>query len=230
VPSFIDDATTLPVEHVLGLGKHLADRTHSLVEGDILEGPKHGVPQDNLRLHGAIVVGRFCGETCAPDGPAELAGSSVATSSVVTLVAPLGSTSEAGDPPPAATCAVAPMTSAAPVIRTPPPPTTSSLGWASTVSCGSATWVAPVTLGPPKGGDLSKNGTLYVGETKLKSQTRYKKWQIKGRIVYRGFQEPWNHHLARGVEPLGAAALLTLVNGAGARNHRITFGLLCRVL
>jgi hypothetical protein len=38
---------------------------------------------------------------------------------------------------------------------------------------------------------------------------------MKGRIAYRGFQEPWNRRLVEGVEPLGAAILLTPVDGAG---------------
>jgi hypothetical protein len=62
----MDDATTLPVEHVLGLGKRLAGRTHSLVEGDIPGGPKRGVPQDDLRLHGTAIIGRFNGKACTP--------------------------------------------------------------------------------------------------------------------------------------------------------------------
>jgi hypothetical protein len=38
---------------------------------------------------------------------------------------------------------------------------------------------------------------------------------MKGRVAYRGFQEPWNCRLARGVERLGTATFLTPVNGAG---------------
>jgi hypothetical protein len=68
---------------------------------------------------------------------------------------------------------------------------------------------------PPPEGDLPEDGMLYAGETKLKSQTQYKKWQMKGRIAYRCFQKPWNRRLAGGVEPLGAAALLTPTNEAG---------------
>jgi hypothetical protein len=56
---------------------------------------------------------------------------------------------------------------------------------------------------------------VYAGETKLKSQMRYKRWQMKGHVAYRGFQEPMNHHMAGGVEPLGVAALLTPADGAG---------------
>jgi hypothetical protein len=37
---------------------------------------------------------------------------------------------------------------------------------------------------------------------------------MKGRVAYRGYQEPWNPHLAGGVEPLGTAALLTPADGA----------------
>jgi hypothetical protein len=42
-------------------------------------------------------------------------------------------------------------------------------------------------LGPPEGGDLPEDGMMYAGETKLKSQMWYKKWQMKGRIAYRDF-------------------------------------------
>jgi hypothetical protein len=37
---------------------------------------------------------------------------------------------------------------------------------------------------------------------------------MKGHVAYRGFQEPLNHRLAGGVEPLGAAALMTPADGA----------------
>jgi hypothetical protein len=146
-------------------------------------------------------------EDAPPDGPAELAGSSVATSSAVTLVAPLGNTLGAWDPLPVAACVTAPIAATTPVTRTPPPLIASSLGWASMVSWDSATWASPTTLDPLEGDALPEDGTLYVGETKLKSQMGYKKWQMKGRVAYRGFQEPRNHRLAKGVEPLGAAAL-----------------------
>jgi hypothetical protein len=108
-------------------------------------------------------------EDVPPDGPAEIAGSSAATSLVVTLVAPPSNTSGAGDPPPVAACVVALAAAAVLVTGTPPPPTTLSLGWASMVSWGSTTWAAPATLAPPKGGDLSEDGTLYARGTKLKS-------------------------------------------------------------
>jgi hypothetical protein len=41
--------------------------------------------------------------------------------------------------------------------------------------------------GPPEGGDLPEDGTLYARQTKLKSQTWYKKYQKKGRVAYHGF-------------------------------------------
>jgi hypothetical protein len=37
---------------------------------------------------------------------------------------------------------------------------------------------------------------------------------MKGRVAYRGFQEPRNHRLVRGAAPLGAATLLTPANRA----------------
>jgi hypothetical protein len=37
---------------------------------------------------------------------------------------------------------------------------------------------------------------------------------MKGRVAYRGYQEPWNPRLAGGVEPLGIATLLTPADGA----------------
>jgi hypothetical protein len=56
-----DDASTLPAENVLSLGKRPTGRTHGLIEGNIPGGPKRGVPQDDLRLHGGAVVGRYGG-------------------------------------------------------------------------------------------------------------------------------------------------------------------------
>jgi hypothetical protein len=114
-----------------------------------------------------------------------------------------------------AACVAAPTAAVALITGTPPPPTASSLSWASTVSWGSATWVAPATLGPLEGGDLPEDGTLYAGETKLKLQTRYKKWQMKGHVACQGFLEPRNRQLARGVEPLDAVTLLTPTDGDG---------------
>jgi hypothetical protein len=149
MPSFIDDATTLPVEHVLGLGKHPAGRTHGLVKGDIPGGPKRGVPKMTSGSTAPSPSAASMEKDAPPDGPAELAGSSVATSLVVTLVATPGNTSEAGDPPLAAAYAAAPAAIAASVTGT--PPAASSLSWASTVSWGSATWAAPATLAPQLG-------------------------------------------------------------------------------
>jgi hypothetical protein len=145
------NATTLPVEHILGLGKRPAGRTNSLVEGDIPGVLSMGCPRVTS---GSTVLPSWATSVekhAPPDRPAEIEGSSAATSLIMTLAAPHGNTSEDGDPPVAVACTVALVATPTPVTGTPPPPIASSLGWASTMSWGSEAWAAPATLAPQKG-------------------------------------------------------------------------------
>jgi hypothetical protein len=73
------NATTLPVEHILGLGKRPAGCTNSLVEGDIPEVLSMGCPRVTSGSTALPSWATSVEKHVPPDGPAEIEGSSAAT-------------------------------------------------------------------------------------------------------------------------------------------------------